>query len=378
MPSAPPNITDPASDTVRRAGEVFSRGGLVVFPTETVYGIGAAALVPAGLKALRQFKQRPDDQPFTIHLPHPQDAFRYVDDQQPLLRRLIRKLLPGPVTLIVDVPDEVIRDRLTKLGLTPTDQPLLWHENTVGLRCPEHELGQRVLASVPGPIVASSANPRGGREPLDAAEAAAAVGQAAELVVDGGHCRYAKPSTIIRVRLESGREHIAIEREGVFDQRYIKKLLHWTILLVCSGNTCRSPMAAGIARQILAQRCHVPLQDLEASGISVVSAGVSAVPGAPASDQAVQQMAAQNIDIAGHRSLRLTADLIHEADLILAMEARHRDTVLSLVPSAVSKTYVLDASADVVDPVGGGAQAYARAAQQIRQALVQRLKEQGL
>jgi len=363
---------------VQEAATVLARGGLVVFPTETVYGIGAAALVPKGLAALRQFKQRLDDQPFGIHLPRPQDAFRYVDDQQPLLRRLIRKLLPGPVTLIVDVPDDVIADRLRRLNLSPAHRSLLWHRNTVGLRCPDHELGQRVLAAVDGPVVASSANRRAAREPLDAVEAAEAVGGAAELIIDGGRCRYSKASTIIRVRLGPGGERVTVERDGVFDERYIKKLLRWNILLVCSGNTCRSPMAAGIARQLLAERRGIPPQELEASGLTVVSAGIGAAAGAPPSQEAIQQMRQEGIDLSSHLSRPVTADLVHEADLILCMTARHRSAVLSLVPSAAEKTYALDDRRDIEDPVGGGPEAYAQAARQIRQGLIQRLKEQGL
>ena len=97
------------------------------------------------------------------------------------------------------------------------------------------------------------------------------------IVVDGGRCRYAKPSTIVRVAQgPGGAANLTVQREGVYDQRLIRKLMRWTMLLVCTGNTCRSPMAEALARQLLAKRLKVDENDLEAAGFTVMSVGVSA------------------------------------------------------------------------------------------------------
>ncbi|MCC7145881.1 MAG: threonylcarbamoyl-AMP synthase [Phycisphaeraceae bacterium] len=363
--------------TVQRASEVLRAGGLVVFPTETVYGIGALATSAAGLARLREFKERPDAQPFTVHVATPADAEMYVDGSKPLVRRLMRKLMPGPVTLVVDVEEETIAEGLKQLGLSEEHRGALWHGHTIGLRCPDEPTAQRVLAAAGGPVVASSANKRGQDPPVDAAEAALAVGGAAGLIIDGGRARFAKASTIVRIRTGAkGAEQIQIERGGVFDERYIRKLLQWTMVLVCSGNTCRSPMAELIAKQILAEGRKVGPEELEQAGIRVMSAGAYAAADVPPSPEAVEAMARQGLDLSKHRSKKLTVGMVREADVIYCMTGAHVEAVLSLDAAARGKTFLLDENGDIADPIGSSLTVYQRCAEMIRRRLEQRLREQ--
>ncbi len=365
-----------AEQTAAQAGQILRDGGLVVFPTETVYGIAASAASEQGLAALRAFKERPSEQPFTIHIPDADAAGQYVDTSWPPLKRLIDKVFPGPVTLVADVSQEVIDRSLSGLGLAADDAGRLYHEGTVGLRCPDSPTAQRVLAAAGVPVVASSANRRGGQAPLDAQEAADAVADAAGLVIDGGRCRYAKPSTIVRVRQIDGRSRVSVEREGVYDERTIRRMMRWTALMVCSGNTCRSPMAAALAQQMLSEARSIPVEDLETSGIRVVSAGTSAGKGSPASPEAVEAMQRLGLDLSDHRSEPLTAQLIQEADAVFCMTEAHAKTVLRAVPSAEAKVFPLDPSHDVEDPIGGSLTTYLRCAEMIRRRLRHHLTEQ--
>ncbi|MEE9211688.1 MAG: L-threonylcarbamoyladenylate synthase [Phycisphaeraceae bacterium] len=367
---------DRAQQTARQAAEAMASGGLVVFPTETVYGIAASVASDRGMQALQRFKQRADSQPFTVHLPDSAAAERYIDAPGPMLRRLIGKAFPGPVTLVVDVPDEVIADRLEALKLPDSARSRLYHNNTVGLRCPDHPLAQQILAAAGDPVVASSANRRGQDPPHDAQEAAKAVADDAELIVDGGRCRYAKPSTIVRVRGDGAAPTITVEREGVYDERFIRKLMRWTMLLVCSGNTCRSPMGAALARSMLAEQRGITEDELEAAGLRVVSAGAYAAVGMPASQEAAEAMQKLGLDLACHRSQVLSPELIHEADVIYCMTENHRHAVVAMVPAAADKVMPLDPNADVNDPIGSDATAYQRCAELIRRRLAQRIKEQ--
>lgn len=126
------------------------------------------------------------------------------------------------------------------------------------------------------------------------------------------------------------------------------------ILFVCSGNTCRSPLAEGIARKIFKERLKSP--------VTVFSAGSSAVDGMPASAEAVRVASRHGIDISDHQSRLLDSADVRNADLIVTMGEKHRSTVGVIDPGALSYTVVLtdfcEAGGGVPDPIGGGAEAY--------------------
>jgi protein-tyrosine phosphatase len=361
---------------VEQAADALRAGALIVFPTETVYGIAASATSKKGIEALRVFKQRPHNQPFTLHLPDTLSISRYIDTSPALVQRVIRKLLPGPVTLVVDADDPIIRDRLNTLGLPDDARQRIYLRNTIGIRCPDLPITQQWLAAVGSPVVASSANRRGVPAPVDAEEAALAVGNAAELVINAGRSRYAKPSTIVRVRQINGLYKWTVERAGVYEERTIRKLMQRTVMMVCTGNTCRSPIAEGLAKHIASQQKGITPQDLQAAGVHIISGGTHASSGAPASAEAIQVMHEFGIDISSHRSRPITPDLINEADEIYCMTSSHRQAILTLAPHAAEKIFLLDpAGRDVDDPIGADLKGYRRTAELIRRQLAQRIKE---
>lgn len=377
MPIQTVQLDDPAQvdAAVMAAGEVFARGGVVVFPTETVYGVGAVATNAQAVAALRTVKDRPDTQPFTVHLSSADEARKYVDDTDVYLMRFLRKVIPGPVTVVVDVPQDVIAKKAEDNGFDKDTIDRLYHNGTIGLRCPDHDLGWRILGSINQPVVASSANRRGGPPPRDAVDAAKAMGDDVDLVIDGGHCRYAKASTIVQIKGAGRTMDLTVSRDGVYDERFIRKLLRWTVLLVCTGNTCRSPMAQVIAEDVLAKQLGVDLKSLDAAGIGVISAGIFAGGGQPASVEAVDVMRKQGLDLSRHRSRALTQELIHEADVIYCMTESHLHAVIGMSPSAAAKTHRLDPDHDVSDPIGGPPVVYEQCAAMIRHQLEQRIKE---
>ncbi len=360
----------------RRAGEVFTRGGLVIFPTETVYGVGASVASDEGYDALRQVKGRPEVQPFTVHAGSVEDVLRLVDPEALDTRRLIRKVLPGPVTLIVEVSDDIARQRVEAMGLPASIRDRIYRNQTVGLRCPDHPLASRILRSIGAPIVASSANRRGEAPPQEAAAAIEALGDVVDLAVDGGRTRYAKGSTIIRVAGHQPRVKMTIERNGVYDERFVRKLMRWTILMVCSGNTCRSPMAEALAKDMLAQERSISVNDLENAGLRVISAGTSTQAGYPATEEAVQAVKDLGGDLSSHRSRPLTRELIQEADVIYCMTRSHMSAVLEMAPDAAGRVYLLDPKGDIHDPIGQSQAVYRHTANAIRQKLIDRLKEE--
>src|SRR6266446_1443990 len=145
-----------------------------------------------------------------------------------------------------------------------------------------------------------------------------------------------------------------------------------TILFVCTGNVCRSPMAEGIFRQAIRNR----------SDYRVLSAGLGAMEGQPPTPYAVQAVRELGIDISGQRSRMLTPDLVQEADFIFGMTHSHIDTVMLLYPHAADKTFLLrefDETLDVFekdisDPIGGSYEVYLNCRDQIEQGIVSLLR----
>ena len=96
----------------QQACDLLKSGKLVVFPTETVYGVACMASSDQGYNALRQLKQRPEGQPFTVHVADAQSAGRYADLSGSLTQRLVRRVFPGPVTIIAELADNLIDQKL--------------------------------------------------------------------------------------------------------------------------------------------------------------------------------------------------------------------------------------------------------------------------
>jgi protein-tyrosine phosphatase len=355
---------------LHRAVELLKSGGLVMLPTETVYGAAAAMNKPDAMARLRALEPPAQDKPLVIHLAKREEAFRYLGPISDLGRRMIRKLWPGPVALIFEVPSERQQQVAAEVGV-PVQQ--LYDGSTITLRCPDYVLATEVIGQVGAPVALRKA---GGSDvsAQTADRAAQAWGAHIDLVLDAGPTQYSKPSTIVKV--ESDRYQIV--RIGVYDQRIIERLLRTTILFVCSGNTCRSPMAEAITRQILARKMGIPETDLEKKGISVLSAGSFAMPGARATPAAVEALRPLGADLSRHRSRPLTIELIHQADVIYTMSHNHAAAVMALVPSASDKVVTLSPDGDIEDPIGGNVSIYQSLAEQLRVLIEKRLAEQSL
>ena len=152
-------------------------------------------------------------------------------------------------------------------------------------------------------------------EAVTAKEVVDTFGDELDLVVDDGPCRFGQPSSVVRV--SHGRYEML--RAGVVPERTLRRLSSLMVLFVCTGNTCRSPMAELLCRDMLAKRLKCKIDELEDHGVLVMSAGIAAMLGGRASSEAVQVMAEMGLDLGGHETQPLTEPLVRHADVIYTM-----------------------------------------------------------
>jgi L-threonylcarbamoyladenylate synthase len=172
------------TDLIHQAAEIIRQGGVVAFPTETVYGLGANALNPLAVARIFEIKNRPYFDPLIVHIANFDEMSRLVINTPVDAKKLIKRFWPGPLTLVLSKTDEV--PDLVTAGLP-----------TVALRMPRHPIALRLIEETSCPIAAPSANPFGYVSPTTAEHVRNQLGNQVDLILDGGPCEVGLESTII-------------------------------------------------------------------------------------------------------------------------------------------------------------------------------------
>jgi L-threonylcarbamoyladenylate synthase len=172
---------------VADAARALAAGGLVLLPTETVYGLGADASNPTAVAAIFEAKGRPRFNPLIAHVADIETAARIADFDGRAMA-LAKAFWPGPLTIVAPIRDASAVCDLARAGL-----------DTVAIRVPGHPLSRAVLAAFGGPVVAPSANRSGRPSPTTFADAFSETGEAAAVALDGGPCEVGLESTVVAV-----------------------------------------------------------------------------------------------------------------------------------------------------------------------------------
>ena len=343
---------------LREVGRHLRSGGLLAYPTETVYGLGG--LVEEGpLHALAALKRRDAHKPFLLLLPGRRAAPGLIWNR--CARRLAERVWPGPLTLVLPDPGRTFPAQVRG------------GSGGVAVRMSPAPLVRRILDEVGAPLTSTSANPPGGAPALsgkEAWQAARSLGADERLwVLDAGELPPAPTSTIVDC---TGRDPVVL-RAGGLNPSDVREICPpdeggaetddgppdaaengVRLLYVCTGNTCRSPMAEVITRARAARR--------EARGIRVRSAGTMAFEGSPASAGARTAVAERGLDLDRHAARLLGEEELEWADLVLVMSPSHLAAVEVLSRgrcyAEVITEFAGDPSGGVADPFGGSDEHY--------------------
>ena len=220
-------IRQPDEQALVRAKEIITKGGLVAFKTETVYGLGADAFNEQAVKNIFTVKGRPSDNPLIVHLSDTSQITLVAKSIPPLAQKLIDAFLPGALTLILDRADNV--PSVISAGL-----------ETIAVRVPSDKTANAFLRSAGVPIAAPSANTSTRPSPTTAIDVYEDLKGKIELILDGGECTIGLESTVIDVR----REIPIILRHGGITQEQIEKVLG--VEVRANTTDIKKPIAPGM------------------------------------------------------------------------------------------------------------------------------------
>jgi len=324
----------PEVDRVIQCAKIVRQGGLVIFPTETVYGIAADYTNAKALKRLREVKKRAEDKPFAVLIARKEFVDLLSDSADISAYKLIDEFWPGPLTIVMT-------------GKEPGQ--------TVGIRMPNNLIALNLIYQSQCVIAAPSANLEGNPPPLICQEALNDLDGLVDMAIDGGSVTVGQSSTVVDLTAPDRK----IIRQGPITSEEIERVVKQKVVLfVCTGNSCRSVMAEYLMKRMLGDR----------KDVQVISAGTGAYVTMGASSETLEVLRKEGINATMHRSQPVNRTMLKKADLILVMTQTHRRQILDICPTVEKRVYLLKEfakmssgsgiSLDISDPIGKPKEVY--------------------
>ena len=191
-------------EVIERVAEVLRIGGVIVYPTETLYGLGANALDVQAAYKVFEIKGRDITKPISLAFMDLKHAKKFVY-LTPIAEKLAERFLPGPLTIILN--SRIVFDEI-------------FGGDKISIRIPDHPAAKALLNQTKFPITATSANLTGGKDPAEIKDVLEQLGDRVDLILDAGKCKYGKPSTVV----DATTDEIKIIREGVIPKEEIMKI----------------------------------------------------------------------------------------------------------------------------------------------------------
>jgi protein-tyrosine phosphatase len=339
---------------VRFACRLLHAGRLVAFPTDTAYALAARALDLSAVERLHGAAQRGA---LEVAVGGGAQARDWWPGLGRLGQRLARRLWPGPLTLAGAGSEQGLASRLPE-AVRQHAAP----GGTLRVRAPGHPALLEVLRQLAGPLVLAPVPLGPDNQATRPEQVWHIAGTVVDLLVDDGPTRLGGPATVVGLSADNW----SIVQPGVLSQEQLRQQSACLIVFVCTGNTCRSPMAEVLCKKRLADHLGCSVADLPARGLLVTSAGVAASEGAPAAEEAEEVARAHGADLSAHQSRPLTPELAAQADYLVAMTRGHVRAVLERYPRLGAAPRLLSSEGnDLADPIGGSGAVYEECGQQI-------------